>query len=143
MTKVTMETDGAKPVGGAPPADSASPSAQLVQQALKEEIVEDAKGRKLLLRKPSVLAQFRIVQAVGPEVAANSTYMQMVNPLIYLGSVDGEAVPLPMSLREVEALIQRLDDDGLNTVMSWYMVNVIGPTMDALQAEEARARLKN
>lgn len=143
MTKLTVEGAGAPAAEAPDAAQAASPSEQLVRQALKEETVKDGKGRAYLMRKPSVLAQFRLVQAVGPEVAANQTYMQMINPLIYLGAIDGEPVPLPMSMREVEALIQRLDEDGLETVMGWYMVNVVGPTLDAIQAEEARARLKN
>jgi hypothetical protein len=132
-----------QPATEGPEVAPATPSAQLVRQALKEELVTDAKGRKILMRKPSVLAQFRIVEAVGPQVAANQTYMQMINPLIYVGAIDGVPVALPTSLLETEALIARLDDEGLNAAMSWYVANVISPTLEAIQAEEAKARLKN
>lgn len=127
--------------------ETASPSAELVRQALKDETVRDERGRSLTLRKPGVLAQYRIVEAVGPEAAANQTYMQMVNPLIYLAEIDGEAVYFPQSKAEVEALIQRLDDDGLAAVFSWYMTNIIGPTQSAIaaaqRAAEDKAKLKN
>lgn len=124
-------------------APAASPTQELVAAALKPETVTDAKGRAILVRKPSVLAQFRIVQAVGPDLAANHTYMQMVNPLIYVGEIDGDPVALPNSLREVEALIMRLGEEGLDAVMTWYMVNVIAPMTEALEAEQTKARLKN
>lgn len=123
--------------------DNASPSAELVKQALREEVIDVGDGRKLTVRKPGVLAQFRLVQAVGPEVASNQTYMQMINPLLYLGKIDDEVVMPPMNLREVEALIQGLGDAGLGAIMAWYIANVIGPTMEAIQAEEQRDRLKN
>lgn len=143
MAKVTIHKDAAAEDAAGAGEAAETPSAQLIKHTLKEEVVEDAKGRKILMRKPSVLAQFRIVEAVGPQVAANQTYMQMINPLIYVGAIDGAPVALPTSLLETEALIARLDDDGLNAAMSWYVANVISPTLDAIQAEEAKARLKN
>jgi hypothetical protein len=85
------------------------------------------------VRKPGVLAQFRLVQAVGAESAANQTYMQMINPLIYLGEIDGEPVFLPMNKARGRGADPRLGDEGLNAVNGWYMVNVVGPTMDAIQ----------
>lgn len=123
--------------------EAASPSSDLVRQALKEETLTDEKGRKIKVRKPGVLAQYRLVEAVGAEAAANQTYMQMINPLIYVAEIDGDPVHLPANKREVEVLIQRLDDEGLTAVMSWYMANIIGPTMDALAAAERAAQLKN
>lgn len=128
--------------------DKASlPSEDLVRQATKEETVTDEKGRRITLRKPGVLAQFRIVEAVGPELAANQTYMQMVNPLIYLSEIDGDPVFLPANKREVDVLIQRLDEEGLAAVFAWYMANIVVPTQDAVKAAERaaeeKARLKN
>lgn len=122
---------------------AAKPSEDLVRAALKQEEITDERGRKIVMRKPGVLAQFRLIQAVGPETAANDTYMRMINPLLYVGSIDGEEVFPPASLREVELLIQRLDDEGLGAAMAWYMANVIGPTMEAMAAAEKAAQLKN
>lgn len=141
--KVTLH----KPAAGAEAEAAAelphTPSEQLVRQALKEETVVDAKGRKILMRKPSVLAQYRIVEAAGAQVAANQTYMNMVKPLIYIGAIDGVPVALPTSLLEIEAMIARLDDEGLEAIMIWYVVNVVGPTMESIDAAEQQARLKN
>lgn len=144
MAEVDIHAAGAAPAAEAASTDAAlSPSAQLVKSALQEETVTDEKGRKILLRKPGPLAQYRLVLAVGAEAAANQTYMQMINPLIYVASIDGDPVHPPATLREVEALIQRLDDDGLGAVMGWYMANVLAPTMEAVSAAEKAAALKN
>lgn len=119
------------------------PSRQLIRQAIKEEKIPVEDGRTLTVRKPGVLAQYRLIEAVGPEAAANQTYMQMINPLLYLGAIDDDPVHLPVSKREVEALIYRLDDDGLGALMAWYVGNVVAPTMDAIKAAEEAAALKN
>lgn len=133
--------DAAQP--SAPATPPVSPSAELVRQAVQETVLEDAKGRKIRVRKPSVLAQFRIVEAAGPQLASNSTYMQMVNPLIYLAEIDGDPVSIPATSREIDALILRLDDEGMDALLGWYMEKIVGPAAEAMEAAEARARLKN
>jgi hypothetical protein len=121
----------------------ASPSETMIQDALKAAVLTDERGRKISVRKPDPLAQFRLIKAVGPEYAANDTYMRMINPLIWIADIDDVPVLPPASDREVEALIVRLGDDGLATVMAWYVVNVIQPTVDAINAAEKAAQLKN
>lgn len=145
MVDVTVHDPATAPEPDAPAAaaPALTPSAELVKNALQEETVEDEKGRKILIRKPGPLAQYRLILAVGPEAAANQTYMQMVNPLIYVASIDGDVVHAPATLREVEALIVRLDDAGLGVVMGWYMANVMAPTMEHVAAAERAAALKN
>jgi hypothetical protein len=140
--KVTLRDDA--PAAASPAAlEPGSPSAEMVRKALQEQVITDERGRQLTVRRPGVLAQFRLVEAVGPEAASNQTYMQMINPLLYLGKIDGEDVLPPMSKREVEVLIQRLDEEGLAALGVWYMANVIGPTLDAVKAAEQQAALKN
>src|SRR5438045_4028165 len=119
-------------------APAPSPSAELLKEAMKSEMITDGRGRRILMRKPGVLAQYRIVEAVGPELASNQTYMAMVNPLLWVGEIDGDPVSVPRSKREVEALIQRLDEDGLEAAMAWYMVHVIAATEEAIDAETQR-----
>lgn len=141
MTKVTIK-------GGVSGGDEAAetPSEQLVRKAMQDETITDSAGRQLKMRKPGVLAQYRLIEALG-DLASNQTYMQMVNPLLYLAAIDGDAVFMPGNKREVEALIQRLDDHGLAEVMGWYVANVIGPTNDAIEAAQKaadqKAALKN
>lgn len=86
--------------------------------------VTDAKGRVLTLKRPGVLAQFRLVEALG-ESAKNETYLGMVTPLLFLSAIDGDKVPPPAKKAEIEALIQRLDEDGVSAVMSGVLVNFV------------------
>lgn len=78
-------------------------------------VVTDAKGRALTLKRPNALAQYRLVDALGHS-AENRVYLTMCIPLIYLEQIDGEQVMQPTTKRELEALIQRLDDAGLAAI---------------------------
>lgn len=100
------------------PAAAIPPSAEVVAQAAATFTVTDERGRVITLKKPGVLAQFRLVQAVGPDTAKNQVYMGMVMPIIFVSAIDGDPVFPPSNFREVEALIQRLDDDGMEAVMT-------------------------
>ena len=123
-----------------------TPSEQLLHKALEEETITDETGRTFHMRKPGPLAQFRMIEALG-DLASNQTYMQMTNPLLYLAAINGVPEPQPQTKDEVEALIQRLGHEGLASVMSWYLVNVMGPTQDAIdaagRAAKDKAALKN
>lgn len=125
MTKVVIKEAGE------------TPSEQLVKAAVQEVAVTDAKGRAIVLKKPGVLAQYRLVKLLG-EDAENRVYMSMVAPLIYAASIDGDPIGFPQSGREIDVLIQRLDEDGVAAVMKGVMAN-----WGALDPEADKDALKN
>lgn len=92
-----------------------TPSAQVVAQAKAEITINDEQGRSIVLRKPPILAQYRIVEAMG-DSAKNQVYMAMVMPIIFVSSIDGDGVELPTTKRQIEALIQRLDEHGISAI---------------------------
>lgn len=96
--------------------NSQPPSEQMTAHVRTEFSVVDALGRRITLRKPNVLAQFKLVKMMG-ESAKNSAYMAMISPLTYVTAIDGDMVGLPVSERELEALIQRLDEAGFMAVV--------------------------
>lgn len=106
-----------------------TPSAQM--SVATEVTAQDSRGRTFTLKKPPVLAQFRLVEALGGEVAQNQTYMGMVFPLLFITAIDGDPLARPGSKGEVEALIQRLDADGIEAVMTAVQTNFAPPTEDA------------
>ncbi len=99
-----------------------TPSAQIIAKAAAEVTVTDAKGRVITLKKPGVLSQYRIVE-VAADSAKNEVYMRMIMPLIYVTDIDGEAVYQPINKLQLEALIQRLDEHGVNAVMDGVLKN--------------------
>jgi hypothetical protein len=113
------------------------PSDDVVAKAIAEHTVTDDKGRVITLRKPGVLAQFRLVEIMG-DTAKNEVYMAMVMPLIFVCAIDGDPVFQPSSKREVEALIQRLDEEGCSAVMEGARTHFGASTI-----EQDKAALKN
>jgi hypothetical protein len=79
--------------------------------------VTDSRGRKLGLRQLPFLEEFRIVEALGSELSANTTYMNMLNPLLYLAEVDGHALDIPATKTAAEALIQLAGREGFIAVI--------------------------
>lgn len=118
---VTITESGVATVPAAVAAPAPTASEQLIKQAKAEATVVDAKGRAITLRKPGVLAQFRLVEMLGA-TASNQAYMGMVLPLTFVGSIDGDPVAIGTK-RELEALIQRLDEDGVLAVATAVQAN--------------------
>lgn len=116
---------------------SINPTEQVIAKANAEEVVTDPKGRSIKLKKPGVLAQFRLVEALG-ETAQNAVYMGMVMPLIFVAEIDGDPVFPPNTKREVEALIQRLDTDGVN-----FVAQTVQDKFGQTDPEKDKAALKN
>ena len=115
-----------------------SPSNELIEKANQPVTVTDARGRVITLKKPSVLAQYRLVEMVGGDTAANQTYMTMIMPLMFITKIDEEFVIAPQTKRELEALIQLLDEDGI-TAVNEKMLDVYG----ASDPEKDKEALKN
>lgn len=80
------------------------------------EIITDAKGRKLTLRTLDVLAQVRLLRAIGPEQATNQPYVNIVQAAAMVADIDGVPQPMPVNERTIDAAIARLGDDGLMAV---------------------------
>lgn len=93
-----------------------TPSQQILAKAAETFDVKDATGRVLTLKRPNVLSQFRLIEAIG-DSAKNEVYYGMVSQLIFVTAIDGEACHPPTTKLQVEALISRLGDDGVITVI--------------------------
>lgn len=103
---------------------------------LPDDVVIDAKGRRLRIKEPDILQESRMVKAMG-DAAANFAYMtSYVHTAAMVVEIDGEPMPFPMSERQVDAAIVRLGREGLMAVMAFL-------TKKAEQMEKARADVKN
>ena len=92
-----------------------TPAQQVIKASNSEHIVFDGLGRSIKLKKPGVLAQYRLIELLG-DSAKNEVYTGMVLPLIFVCEIDGDHVYQPTSKKELEALIQRLDEDGITAI---------------------------
>ena len=125
MAKVTLNPQGEA---------KAKVEAEPVTDSL---VVTDSRGRKLKVKRPELLAEFRFTEAAGAEASANTTWMSMAMPLIYLAELDGELVIPPRTKREIDAAIVVLGREG-------YMA-LVGAISDIVEAEAERekASVKN
>ncbi len=120
------------------PKDTPSPSADIVNAAANGVTVTDSTGRRIHLRKPGTLAQYRLIEAAGP-AAENRTYMAMTLPLIFVAAIDDIPVPGIATKNQLEALIQRLGDEGIQAVSDGIMEHFNA----APDPDGDRAKLKN
>lgn len=114
-----------------------TPSAEVVAQARQDVIVTDPRGRAIKLRKPGVLSQYRFVKMVGGEAATNPVYMGMVLPLLYVESIDADPVIIG-SERALDALITRLDEDGIAFVQQKVSENFGGEKASEEKKDDAK-----
>jgi hypothetical protein len=113
MSKVTVKPHGSQ----AQQAESQAmtPSERVVQDMLAEFSVQDSRGRTFMLKKPDVLAQFDLIEALG-ELAKNDVYRMMCIPAIYVVSIDGVSAPAPTNKLQMRALISRIGEDGFAAI---------------------------
>ena len=94
------------------------PSEDVVAEASLETTARDRRGRVFTLRKPNVLAQYRLVRTLGGEASKNEVYMNMIMPILWVAAIDGEEIPPFRTEMELEALILRIEEDGLVAIAS-------------------------
>lgn len=112
----------------------ASETPEKVVTQAAEYTVTDDRGRKLTLKKPGILKRLNLIKIVG-EHAANAMYWVNVAPVLYLAAIDGEAVAQPISQMQLDALLQRLDDEGITAIVQG--VNQFWPAEDEEAHNEA------
>lgn len=98
--------------GGARSMDQA-PSQQVVATSLPQHAVTDRRGRNLVIRRPSALQKFMLMDALGSSADNKMLFMHSVLAASVV-EIDGEPVQFPRSKTQVQALVQRLDDDGID-----------------------------
>jgi hypothetical protein len=109
MAKVTVHHD-AKPE---------TPTQAIVKSANAVQTVTDERGRVLAIKKMKPLDRLKMFEVVGAENSKNEMYLGYASLAYHVASIDGEAVNRPATKMQLEALVQRLDDDGLNAVGQW------------------------
>jgi hypothetical protein len=93
-----------------------TPSARLVAAAGAACEVTDARGRRLSLRRLTALDKLRLFKAAGPVLAQNQPWLGMAVLACSVWAIDDVPVPAPASEAHIEALVNRLGDDGIAAI---------------------------
>lgn len=97
-----------------------SPSEKIISGAAQTSEVRDALGRKLTLRRLNAVDRLRLFKAVGPMLSENAAYLGMAMLAVSVSSIDDVPVPAPGNEAQLEALVLRLGDEGLEASASMF-----------------------
>ena len=90
----------------------------------------DSRGREITLKK---------LKAIG-EKATNLPYMALAATCFAVTKLDGEAQMPILTIREMEAMVVRLDDEGLEAAQRAYGENFLPPQLSEDEQREAVRR---
>lgn len=93
-----------------------TPSQTITHEALKAFTAVDRQGRRLMLRRLTALDTLRLFKAAGPILAQNEPWLSMASLAFSVLEIDGVPVPPPATEPQIEGLIDRLGDDGLEII---------------------------
>ena len=93
-----------------------TPSEALLAAAGAQQDVLDGQGRRLTLRQLGALDKLRLFEAAGAELSRNDRWLGMAVLACSVTAIDGVPWPMPASKQGVEAMVQRLGDEGIAAV---------------------------
>jgi hypothetical protein len=103
---------------GAAPAASASE--QVVKAGQKEFSATDARGRLIVLRKPTTWEKFELAKMLGAD-SINPGWMFQVQMLQHVKQIGDDTDVFFKTERELKAIVDTLGDDGMETVEALYI----------------------
>lgn len=95
-----------------------TPSQSIIHEAAKRITVTDSKGRSLVLRRLTALDTLRLFKAAGPELSRNEAWLAMAGLAFSVDEINGIPIPTPTNEAQVEAIVERLGDEGLTAAAS-------------------------
>lgn len=99
-----------------------TPTEEILKQTQKEITVTDKRGRKITLKKYTYLRETQFIRMLG-DSAQNDRYINGVLPILYVVSIDEDRILTPNTQRELDAIISRLDEDGMLAISKGIMEN--------------------
>jgi len=110
-----------------------TPSSRLIAAAQAAPEATDAQGRRLTLRRLTALDKLRLFKAAGPVLAQNQPWLGMALLAASVAAIDEVPLPPPASEGQIEALVSRLGDDGIDAV-----ARALAPEIVPLDASAAK-----
>lgn len=137
---ITIHEDGIPPAQGAVapgrvPESLVAPEAGAEAEAEAESLpirkvgpgldeVTDEKGRRILVRTIGPRERMRLFKAIGPTNSKNEPYVGTATLAFAVSKIDDDPVPVPANEIGIEALVDRLGDEGIGAVAKVMMVRM-------------------
>lgn len=92
------------------------PTRTIVDAAASSVTAIDRKGRSFELRRLTALDTLRLFKAAGPVLSQNESWLAMASLVSSVKAIDGVPVPSPINEAQIEALVDRLGEEGLAAI---------------------------
>jgi hypothetical protein len=90
-----------------------TPSETIVASSVAAQVVADGQGRRIALRRMTVLDKLRLFKAAGPLLSQNGPWLGVALLACSVTAIDDVPVPMPANEQQIEALVARLGDRGI------------------------------
>lgn len=114
-------------------------SEQIIQNSNQSHVIRDSLGRTIRLKKISTMMRYKVFEVLGNELSKNEMYLASAYALFCITEIDGLIVPTLQNKAELDALIARLGDAGLEAIDNFLVET--GFNKEKTQ-EEAREIIK-
>ena len=102
-----------------------TPSQAIVKAGNTEVTFADAQGRQITIKRMNALDRMRLFEVVGADNIGNQAYFGYASLACHVTKIGEYPVIRPATKAQLEALVQQLDDDGLNAVAKAVAENFI------------------
>jgi hypothetical protein len=99
---------------------AASPSGQVIASQQQEFSATDAKGRLIVLRRPSTWEKFQLPRVLGAD-SLNPGWMFQAQMIQHVKQIGDDTDVFFRSERDIKAIVETLGDDGLETVEQLFI----------------------
>jgi hypothetical protein len=100
---------------------TAGPSAAII--GAETVTVTDTRGRKIKLRRLTPLLRTRLFKVIGPVNTQNPGVVGYYQMVVSVVGIDDEEIPFPTKETQIEAMLDRLGEDGMDAVSAGWKDN--------------------
>jgi hypothetical protein len=91
-------------------------SAEIIAAAVERPTVQDKRGRTITLRKLGPVQRTRLLKVIGPDSSRNLPLVGYYTMAVSVFAINGEEEAFPTKEMQLEGMLERLGDDGLEAV---------------------------
>ncbi len=96
----------------------ATPSQTIISAAQRIITVTDKSGRLISCRQLNAVDRLRLYKSLGPGLVENGPYYAVAYLAASVTELEAVPVPWPTNETQIEAIVSRLGDDGLEAISS-------------------------
>lgn len=93
-----------------------TPTASVLGAAEARLTTTDQTGRSIVARKLNALDKLRLLKAAGPILSENQAWLGVAMLAASVVEIDGIPAPMPVTEQQIESLVAKLGDAGLDAI---------------------------